>query len=116
MRTALGGAGLAGVPGLAKGSRPGCSCHWSPAGLTRVRRERLLIASVARRALLLAAAAAAMVRGGHAFLVVVLVALDGGLASVYRQVQAALLPWLASTPDELAGANTAASVLHRPRR
>jgi len=108
MRTALGGAGLAGVPGLAKGSRPGCSCHWSPAGLTRVRRERLLIASVARRALLLAAAAAAMVRGGHAFLVVVLVALDG--------VQAALLPWLASTPDELAGANTAASVLHRPRR
>jgi hypothetical protein len=76
-----------------------------------VRRERLLIASGIGRALLLAAAAAAMTGGGHAVLVVALVALEGGLASVYRQVQAALLPWLAGTPDELAGSNTAASVL-----
>ena len=33
------------------------------------------------------------------------------LASVFRQVQAALLPWLARTPDELTRANTAASVM-----
>jgi hypothetical protein len=41
----------------------------------------------------------------------VLVALGGGLCSVFRPVQAALLPWLARTPDELASANTAASVM-----
>jgi hypothetical protein len=76
-----------------------------------VRRERLLIASVVPRALLLGTAAAAMTGGGQAVLVIVLVAVAGGLASVFRQVQAALLPWLARTPDELTGANTAASVV-----
>ena len=77
----------------------------------RMRRERLLIASVVPRALLLGASAVAMAGGGQAVLVIVLVALEGGLASVFRQVQAALLPWLARTPDELTSANTAASVM-----
>ena len=56
-------------------------------------------------------AAAAMTGGGQAVLVVLLVALEGGLASAFRQVQAALLPWLARTPDELTSANAAASVV-----
>ena len=106
-----GGAGLVGLLGLAK-ALPGALLvplvtSWSD----RVRRERLLLASVMPRALLLAAAVAAMTGGGQAVLVVVLVALEGGLASVFRQVQAALLPWLARTPDELTSANTAASVM-----
>jgi len=104
-----GGAGLVGILGLVR---------WIPAGVLvalvtnwsgRVRGERLLIVSVATRALLLAAAATAMTGGGLAVLAVLLVALEGGLSSVFRQVQAALLPWLASTPDELTRANTAAS-------
>jgi MFS family permease len=106
-----GGAGLVGVLGLAKGVPAGLLVPLVTSWSDRVRRERLLIASVTGRALLLAAAAAAMTGGGHAVVVVVLVALQGGLASVYRQVQAALLPWLARTPDELTGANTTASVL-----
>ena len=106
-----GGAGLVGVLGLARGVPAGLLVPLITSWSDRVRRERLLIASVVPRALLLAAAAAAMTGGGQAVLVVVLVALEGGLASVFRQVQAALLPWLASTPDELASANTAASVL-----
>ena len=57
--------------------------------------------SVALRALLLGAAGAVMTGGAHAILVLVLVGLEAGLASVFRQVQAALLPWLARTPDEL---------------
>jgi hypothetical protein len=56
-------------------------------------------------------AAAAMTGGGQGLLVVVLVGVEGGVASAFRQIQAALLPWLARTPDELTSANSAASVL-----
>jgi len=52
-----------------------------------------------------------MTGGVHAILVLVLVGLEAGLASVFRQVQAALLPWLARTPDELTHANTAVGVM-----
>ena len=63
------------------------------------------------RVLLLGVVAAAMTSSGQGVLVVVLAGLEDGLASAFRQVQAALLPWLARTPDELTSANTAASVL-----
>ena len=76
-----------------------------------MRRERLLAVSVALRALLLAAAAAVMTGDAQAILVLVLVGLEAGLASVFRQVQAALLPWLVRTPDELTRANTAVGVM-----
>jgi MFS family permease len=105
------GAAYVGLLGLLK-ALPGALLvplvtSWSD----RVRRERLLMVSVALRALLLGAAAVAMTGGGHAVLVLVLVGVQAGLASVFRQVQAALLPWLARTPDELTHSNTAASVV-----
>jgi len=106
-----GGAAYVGLLGLLK-ALPGALlvplvASWSD----RVRRERLLMASVASRALLLGAAASVMTGGGaQAGVVLVLVGLEAGLASVFRQVQAALLPWLASTPDELTHANTAVGV------
>src|SRR6516165_10241441 len=105
-----GGAAYVGLLGLLK-ALPGALlvplvASWSD----RVRRERLLMASVAVRALLLGAAAAVMTGGVNAILVLVLVGLEAGLASVFRQVQAALLPWLARTPDELTHANTAVGV------
>jgi Cyclic nucleotide-binding domain len=106
-----GGAGLVAILGLLRALPGALLVPLVTSGSDRVRRERLLIGSVVPRALLLAAAAAAMTGGGQAILVVVLVALEGGLASVFRQVQAALLPWLARTPDELTSANTAASVI-----
>jgi MFS family permease len=106
-----GGVAYVGLLGLLK-ALPGALLvplvtSWSD----RVRRERLLIVSVVPRALLLGAAAAVMTGRAQAILVLVLVGLEAGLASVFRQVQAALLPWLARTPDELTSANTAASVL-----
>jgi MFS family permease len=106
-----GGAAYVGLLGLLK-ALPGALLvplvgSWSD----RVRRERLLMISVALRALLLGAAAAVMSGGGQAILVLVLVGVEAGLASVFRQVQAALLPWLARTPDELTHANTAVSVM-----
>jgi MFS family permease len=106
-----GGAAYVGLLGLLK-ALPGALLvplvgSWSD----RVRRERLLMGSVALRALLLGAAAAVMTGGAQAILVLVLVGVEAGLASVFRQVQAALLPWLARTPDELTHANTAVSVM-----
>ena len=108
---AVGGAAYVGLLGLLK-ALPGALLvplvgSWSD----RVRRERLLMVSVALRALLLGAAAAVMTGGAQAILVLVLVGVEAGLASVFRQVQAALLPWLARTPDELTHANTAVSVM-----
>jgi MFS family permease len=106
-----GGAAYVGLLGLLK-ALPGALlvplvASWSD----RMRRERLLMVSVAVRALLLAAAAAVMTGHAQAILVLVLVGVEAGLASVFRQVQAALLPWLARTPDELTRANTAVGVM-----
>src|SRR5580704_3296682 len=106
-----GGAGLVALLGLLKALPGALLVPLVTSGSDRVRRERLLIATVVPRALLLGVAAAVMTGGGQGVLVVVLVGLEGGLASAFRQVQAALLPWLARTPDELTSANTAASVL-----
>lgn len=106
-----GGAGLVAVLGLLKALLGALLVPLLTSWADRVRRERLLIASVVPRALLLAMAAAAMTGSGQGILVVVLVGLQSGLGSVFRQVQAALLPWLARTPDELTSANAAASVM-----
>ncbi len=106
-----GGAGLVAVLGLLKALPGALLVPLFTSWADRVRRERLLIVSVVPRALLLAGAAAVMARGGQGVLVVVLVGLESGLGSVFRQVQAALLPWLARTPEELTSANTAVSVL-----
>jgi MFS family permease len=107
----MGGIGLVGALGLARGLSSALLVPLIGSWSDRVPRERQLIASVVPRALLLGAAGGAMAGNGKAVIVIVLVAVEGGLASVFPQVQAALLPWLARTPDELTGANTAASVV-----
>src|SRR4029077_4868377 len=106
-----GGAGLVAVLGLLKALPGAFLVPAVTSGSDRVRRDGLLIATVGPRVLLLGVVAAAMTSGGQGVLVVVLAGLEGGLASAFRQVEAALLPWLARTPDELTSANTAASVL-----
>jgi MFS family permease len=107
----VGGAGYVGLLGLEWALFAALLVPLISSWSDRVRRERLLTATLIPRALLLAAAGAAMSGHGQAMLVAVLVALDGGITSVFRPVQAALLPWLARTPDELTSANTAASVM-----
>jgi MFS family permease len=106
-----GGAGLVGILGLTKALPGAVIVPLVTSRSDRTRRERLLIATVVPRALMIGGAAAAMTGGGQALLVVLLVALEGGLASAFRQVQASLLPWLARTPDELTSANAAVSVM-----
>ena len=58
----------------------------------RVRRERLLMVSVALRAILLGAAAAVMTGDRQAILVLVLAGLEAGLASVFRSVASRAAP------------------------
>jgi hypothetical protein len=106
-----GGAGLVAVLGLLKALPGTFLVPLISSGSDRVRRERLLIATVVARALLLAAAVAAMTGGGQGLLVVVLVGLESTLSSAFRQLQASLMPWLARTPDELTSANSTGSVL-----
>jgi MFS family permease len=95
----VGGAGYVGLLGLEYALFAALLVPLISSWSDRVRRERLLIATLIPRALLLGAAGVAMSGHGQAMLVAVLVGLDGGLCSVFRPVQAALLPWLARTPD-----------------
>jgi hypothetical protein len=106
-----GGAGLVALLGLLKALPGLLLVPLISSGADRVRRERLLLAIAVLRAILLAVAVVAMTGGGHGVLVVVLVGLQSALATAFRQVQVALMPWLARTPDELTRANAVASVL-----
>jgi len=106
-----GGAGLVALLGLLKALPGVFLVPLISSQSDRVRRERLLLATVVLRALLLAAAVAAMTGGGLGLVVVVLVGLESSLTYAFRQLQVSLLPWLARTPDELTSANTASSVL-----
>src|SRR5262245_930171 len=73
-----GGAGLVAVLGLLKALPGAFLVPLVTSGSDRVRRERLLIATVVPRALMLGVAAAAMTGGGQGLLVVVLVGVEGG--------------------------------------
>jgi MFS family permease len=77
----------------------------------RIRRDRILRVTTGARVLLVASGAAIAMAEGPAGLVVTLVVLADGLASAFRPLQAAALPWLVRTPGELASANVAATVM-----
>jgi hypothetical protein len=106
-----GGAGLVALLGLLKAIPGLFLVPLISSGSDRVRRERLLLAIAVLRAILLAVAVVVMTGGGQGVVVVVLVGLQSALATAFRQVQVALMPWLAHTPDELTSANAVASVL-----
>jgi len=75
----------------------------------RFRRERVMLASDLVRAGLVAAAAACIFAGGPPIVVYVLATLTTIGGTVFRPAEAALLPTLARTPQELAAANVASS-------
>jgi MFS family permease len=74
------------------------------------RRDVLLWVSVGRTAVL-AGVTAAVALDGPLALVLVLAALDTTIAGTRRPAQAALLPWLAATPRQLAASNALASAI-----
>jgi MFS family permease len=76
----------------------------------RMPRERLLLIIAIPRILLLGSLAAVLVTHGPVALVIAAAALETGLFSTFRPLQAALLPWLARTPAQLTAANAAAGI------
>jgi hypothetical protein len=106
-----GGAALVGLYGVAR-TLPAAAVAPLVMGLAdRVRRERLLSLATSARAVLLAAAAVASAAGGPAWLVVLLAAASSTLASTYRPLLIAMLPWLVRTPGELSAANVLATTM-----
>src|SRR5205823_9407370 len=77
----------------------------------RYRRERVLLVANVLRTILVGFAAATAIGGGPSWIVYVLTAAVGIAGSNFRPAQAALLPQLARTPDELTAANVVASTI-----
>src|SRR5215469_6756168 len=81
-------------------------------GLTsRLRRDRLLRWITGIRMLLLTSAALLAVSGQAPAAVVAAGAAGSALSGTYRPLQAAVLPWLARTPAELAASNAVTAVM-----
>jgi MFS family permease len=77
----------------------------------KYRRELIMLISNLLRAALIGVMAAVAFAGGSAWIVYVLTALVGIAGSNFRPAQAALLPALSRTPDELTAANVTASTI-----
>ena len=75
----------------------------------RYRRERVMLATDFTRATIMAAAGAAAISGATPAIVFTLVAVAQIVATAFRPAQAALLPSLATKPEELTAANVASS-------
>jgi MFS family permease len=77
----------------------------------RLPRVRVMVASDVVRAALMALVALAILRDAPPWTVYALVAASSVAATAFRPAQAALLPGLARTPEELTAANVAASAI-----
>lgn len=77
----------------------------------RLRPERLLRGLTSLRAVLLGAAALTVATRGPAVAVISLAAASSSMAGTYRPLQAALLPWLVRTPEELTASNAISATM-----
>ena len=106
-----GGAGLVGVYGVAR-TLPAAVVAPLVMGLSdRMSRERLLRLATAVRALLLGASAFCGALRGPVWLVIALAAASSMLASTYRPLLIAILPWLVRSPAELGAVNVLATTM-----
>jgi len=108
---AEGGAGMLAAYSFARALWGAVAAMAASALGDRIRRDRVLRVTTGARVILVGSGAAIAMAGGRAGLVVTLVVLADGLASAFRPLQAAALPWLVRTPAELASANVAATVM-----
>lgn len=106
-----GGASAVGLVALLR-VLPGALCSPFTSVLAdRYRCERVMLVANVLRSGLVGVMAAVALAGGSAWIVYLLTALVGVAGSNFRPAQAALLPTLASTPDELTAANVTASTI-----
>lgn len=106
-----GGAGAVGILILVRTLPAAIVSPFAAVVTDRTRRERVMLVSDLLRAAAVGGAAAIVLAGGAWQLVYVVAGFTGAVATVFRPAQAALLPSLARTPDELAAANVSSSTI-----
>jgi MFS family permease len=106
-----GGAAAVGLIGLVRFLPTALASPFAAVLGDRFRRERVIVTAEVTRALLLGATTAVVVVDGPAALVYVLAGLVAIAYSAVRPAQAALLPSLAKTPQELTAANVTSSTI-----
>ncbi len=107
----VGGAGDVGLVALIRIFPAAVLAPFAALLADRYPRERVMVLASLTRAALLTAAAAAVVTALPAGLVYACAGLVTVLSSTFRPAQAALLPSLARTPEELTSANVATSTI-----
>jgi len=106
-----GGATAVGVVGLARWVAAAAASPFAALLGDRYDRRLVMVASDLARVLLIAGAAVAAFSGAPPIVVYVLAGLVGVAATAFRPAEAALIPTLARTPEELTAANVAASTI-----
>jgi MFS family permease len=106
-----GGAKAVGVVGLARWVAAAIASPFASLLGDRYDRRWVMVASDLARVVLIGAAAATVYADGPALVVYLLAALVGIAATAFRPAEAALIPTLARTPEELTAANVAASTI-----
>jgi MFS family permease len=106
-----GGAAAVGLIGLVRFLPSAIASPFAAVLSDRFRRERVIVTAELTRALLLGATTAVVVLDGPPALVYVLAGFVAVAYSAVRPAQAALLPSLATTPQELTAANVTSSTI-----
>ena len=106
-----GGAGAVGVLVLVRTLPAAIVSPFAAVIGDRVRRESVMLVSDLVRAAAVGGAAAIVFAGGAWQLTYVVAGVVGAVATVFRPAEAALLPALVRTPDELAAANVSSSAI-----
>jgi MFS family permease len=106
-----GGAAAVGLVGLVRFLPSAVASPFAAVLGDRYRRERVIVVAELTRAALLAATTAVVVLEGPSALVYVLAGLVAVAYSAVRPAQAALLPTVAKTPQELTAANVTSSTI-----
>jgi MFS family permease len=106
-----GGAAAVGLVGLIRFLPAAVSAPFAAVLGDRFRRGSVMVASDVLRALAMAAAAAAALGGAPAGVIYALAGFVSVVSTAFRPAQAALLPSLARTPEDLTAANVASTTI-----
>jgi MFS family permease len=106
-----GGATAVGVVGLARWLAAAVASPFAALLGDRYDRRWVMVGSDLARAVLIAGAALAAFAGARPIVIYVIAGLVGIAATAFRPAEAALIPSLARTPEELTAANVAASTI-----
>jgi len=106
-----GGARAVGIVGFARWTAAALASPFAAAVSDRVSRKLFMVTTSLGRAAVLAGGAIAIYTGAPALVVYLVAGVAQVLATAFRPAQAALVPALARTPDELTAANVVSSTI-----